>query len=150
MLIKIYLLYEKKYYAVNVQAIALTVLPFSKRILNLGLKIKTFSKSAFLGQLKYILHFKPKWPATEIRGEDRFCKFFFSHALLLDIVHSISYSSLQQSSSHPNRLSWLKIQSTNDGVVSSRGRRQIIIYCQTSLFSCGLNKNKLIKCFIIR
>ena len=86
----------------------------------------------------------------KIRGEDRFCKFFFSHALLLDIVHSISYSSLQQSSSHPNRLSWLKIQSTNDGVVSSRGRRQIIIYCQTSSFSCGLNKNKLIKCFIIR
>ena len=64
MLIKIYLLYEKKYYAVNVQAIAFTVLPFSKQILNLGLKIKTFSKSAFWGQLKNILHFKPRWPES--------------------------------------------------------------------------------------
>ena len=48
-------------YEVNIQVIVLTVLAFSQRILKLGLKMRSFSKSAFPGLLKNVLTFNPRW-----------------------------------------------------------------------------------------
>ena len=56
----IYLLYKLTIYEVNIQVIVFTVLAFSQQILKLGLKIRSFSKSAFQGLLKNVLTFNSK------------------------------------------------------------------------------------------
>ena len=48
-------------YEVNIIVIVFTVLAFTQRILKLGLKMKSFSKSAFPGLLKNALTFNPRW-----------------------------------------------------------------------------------------
>ena len=48
-------------YEVNIQVIVFTVLAFSQRILKLGLKMRSFSKSTFPGLLKNVLTFNPRW-----------------------------------------------------------------------------------------
>ena len=48
-------------YEVSIQVIVFTVLAFYQRILKLGLKMMSFSKSAFLGLLKSVLTFNPRW-----------------------------------------------------------------------------------------
>ena len=57
----IYLLYKLTSYEVNIQVIVLTVLNVSQRILKLGSKIRSFSKSTFAGLLKNVLTFNPRW-----------------------------------------------------------------------------------------
>ena len=57
----IYVLYKLTSYEVNIQVIVFTVLAFSQRILKLGLKIRSFSKSTFPGLLKNVLTFNPRW-----------------------------------------------------------------------------------------
>ena len=48
-------------YEVNIRVIVFTVLAFSRRILKLGLKLRSFSKSAFPVLLKNVLTFIPRW-----------------------------------------------------------------------------------------
>ena len=48
-------------YEVNIIVIVFTVLAFSQRILKLGLKIRSFSKSAFPGLSTNVLTFNPRW-----------------------------------------------------------------------------------------
>ena len=48
-------------YKVNIQVIVFTVVAFSQRILKLGLKMRSLSKSAFPGLLKNALTFNPRW-----------------------------------------------------------------------------------------
>ena len=47
-------------YEVNIQEIVFTVVAFSQRIMKLGLKIRSFSKSVFPGLLKNVLTFNPR------------------------------------------------------------------------------------------
>ena len=54
-------------YEVNIQLIVFTVLAFSQRILKLGLKMRSFSKSTFPGLLKNVLTFNPMWLEARVR-----------------------------------------------------------------------------------
>ena len=61
MRIHIYLLYKLTSYEVSRKVIVFTILAFSQRILKLGLKIRSFSRSTFAGLLKNALTFNPRW-----------------------------------------------------------------------------------------
>ena len=45
-------------YEVNIEVIVFTVLDFSQRLFKLGLKMRSFSKSTFLGLLRNVLYLR--------------------------------------------------------------------------------------------